>query len=329
MRVLITGVTGFVGSHLAEYLIGRSEMEVYGFFRWRSRMDSVQHLLNQIRLVEADLKDMTSVMKGLEEIKPDAIFHLAAQSFVPASFHSPAETLTINVLGTLNLLEGLRALKLNPVVQIAGTGDEYGLVSSEELPVRETNALRPLSPYSVSKVAADYLGFQYHKSYQIPIVRTRAFNHIGPRCGEVFAASSFAKQIAEIELGLRPSVLDVGNLDAKRDFTDVRDIVKGYWLAILKGVPGEVYNLASGRATAIKDLLETLLDFAKVKVEVRQDPSRMRPSDVPILVGDATKFRALTGWAPQIPLKQTLRDLLDFWRVRIHQEPQVGLATSR
>jgi len=285
-------------------------------------MDNVRHLLPQIRLVESDLRDMTSVLGGLEESRPDAVFHLAAQSFVPASFHSPAETFTINVLGTLNLLEGLRALKLNPVVQIAGTGDEYGLVSNEELPVRETNALRPLSPYSVSKVAADYLGFQYYKSYKLPIVRTRAFNHIGPRCGEVFAAASFAKQIAEVELGLRPPVLDVGNLDAKRDFTDVRDIVKGYSLAIQKGVPGEVYNLASGRASAIKELLEILLGFASVKVEARQDPSRMRPSDVPILVGDATKFKELTGWAPQIPLDQTLRDLLDFWRARLRQERQ-------
>jgi GDP-4-dehydro-6-deoxy-D-mannose reductase len=329
MRVLITGITGFVGSHLAEYLIGRSGMEVCGFFRWRSRMDNVRHLLPQVRLVETDLKDMTSVLRGLQEIRPDAIFHLAAQSFVPASFHSPAETFTINVLGTLNLLEGLRTLKLDPVVQIAGTGDEYGLVSNGELPVRETNALRPLSPYSVSKVAADYLGFQYHKSYQLPVVRTRAFNHIGPRGGEVFAASSFAKQIAEVELGLRPPVLDVGNLDAKRDFTDVRDIVKGYWLAIQKGVPGEVYNLASGRASAVKELLEILLNCASVKVEVRQDPSRMRPSDVPILVGDATKFRELTGWAPQIPIEQTLRDLLDFWRARVRQEPHGGLETPR
>lgn len=320
MRVLITGITGFVGSHLAEYLLKQDGLDVYGLIRWRSPMENIRHLLSRLRLVEAELKDPTSVVRALDQIRPDAICHLAAQSFVPTSWHAPAETFAINVIGTLNLFEGLRAVGINPRVQIACTSEEYGLVDEEELPVRETNPLRPLSPYAVSKAAADYLGYQYHMSYKLPIVRTRAFNHTGPRRGEAFATSNFAKQIAEVELGLRPPVIEVGNLEAKRDFTDVRDIVWGYWLAVEKGVPGEVYNLSSGKAWTIKEVLGILLGFSRVQVEVRQDPSRMRPSDVPILIGDSAKFRELTGWSPLIPFEQTLHDLLNYWLRRLAEE---------
>jgi GDP-4-dehydro-6-deoxy-D-mannose reductase len=199
-------------------------------------------------------------------------------------------------------------------IQIAGSSEEYGMVYENEIPIKETNPLRPLSPYAVSKVAHDLLGYQYYKSYKLYIVRTRGFNHSGPRRGEVFVESNFPKQIAEIEKGLKEPVIHVGNLEAKRDFTDVRDMVRGYWLSLEKCDPGEVYNICSGRAFKIKEVLDILLSLSKVKVEVKQDPTRMRPSDVPILLGDHTKFSEKTGWQPTIPFEKTLEDILNYWR---------------
>ncbi|HXG01808.1 MAG TPA: GDP-mannose 4,6-dehydratase, partial [Candidatus Binatia bacterium] len=217
------------------------------------------------------------------------------------------------------LLEAVRARKLDCVIQIAGSSEEYGLVHESECPIRETNPLRPLSPYAVSKVAQDLLGYQYFKSYGLRVIRTRAFNHTGPRRGEVFATSNFAKQIVEIERGLRPPFISVGNLESRRDFTDVRDVVRGYWVAAEKATPGEVYNLASGRAVSIAQVIEILLRQAGLHEDVKlvPDASRMRPSDVPLLVGDSAKLAGETGWRPKIPLPLTLRDLLDDWRVRI------------
>jgi GDP-4-dehydro-6-deoxy-D-mannose reductase len=323
MRVLITGITGFVGSHLAEFLLQKGGIEVSGIARWRSRMDNVSHFLPRIQLVECDLRDETSVKAALERIRPDAIFHLAGQSFVPTSWHSPRETFTINVLGTLNLFEAVRALDIAPRIQVAGSSEEYGLVHPDEVPVKETNPLRPLSPYAVSKAAADLLSYQYYMSYRLHVVRTRAFNHEGPRRGDVFVTSNFAKQIAEAELGLRPPVIHVGNLEAKRDFTDVRDVVRAYWSILEKGAPGDVYNIASGNAWSIQQVLDTLLGMSKVKMKVERDPARMRPSDVPILQGDSSKMRAITGWKPIIPFEQTLGDTLDFWRTRLGHEQKV------
>jgi GDP-4-dehydro-6-deoxy-D-mannose reductase len=223
----------------------------------------------------------------------------------------------INIIGTVNLFEALRQLDLDCRVQVAGSSEEYGLQFEHELPIKETNPLRPLSPYAVSKVAQDLLGWQYHRSYGMFIVRTRAFNHSGPRRGEVFVDSGFAWQIARIEAGLQEPVIYVGNLEAKRDFTDVRDIVQAYWLALEKGEPGEVYNIATGKAWSVQEVLNMLLGMTKVQVEIRQDPARMRPSDVPVLIGDSTKFRQRTGWQPKIPYEQTLRDMLDYWRSRV------------
>jgi GDP-4-dehydro-6-deoxy-D-mannose reductase len=248
------------------------------------------------------------------DVRPDLVFHLAAQSFVPASWTSPAVTLEINIIGSCNLFEAIRAAKIDPAIQIACSSEEYGLVKPEEVPIKETNPLRPLSPYGVSKLAMDYLGYQYFKSYGMRIVRTRGFNHTGPRRGEVFAESSFAKQIAEIEKGKREPVILVGNLEAKRDYTDVRDMVNGYFLAATKGEPGEVYNICSGRAVKISEVLDILLKMSRVKTKIVQDPTRMRPSDVPILQGDCSKFKRRTGWRPKIPLQKTLRDLLNYWR---------------
>lgn len=313
MRILITGITGFVGSHLAELALEKGT-EVFGTYRWRSRLDNIQHLLTKIRLIECDLRDAISMRNAVKEAKPDWIFHLAAQSFVPASWTAPADTMHINVIGTINLFEAVRQLELDCRILNAGSSEEYGLQFERELPIKETNPLRPLSPYAVSKVAQDLLGWQYYRSYKMFIVRTRAFNHSGPRRPEAFVDSGFAWQIARIEAGLQEPVIYVGNLEAKRDFTDVRDIVRAYWLALEKGEPGEVYNICTGKAWSIKEVLDLLLSMAKVNVEIRQDPSKMRPSDVPILVGDSTKFRERTGWTPQIPYEQTLQDMLDYWR---------------
>ena len=316
MKALITGVTGFAGSHLAELLLSQG-VEVFGTARWRSKMENVEHFLGCITLVECDLRDAHSVNKVIADVKPDHVYHLAAQSYVLASWKAPVETMTTNVVGQAHLFEALRNHALEARVQVAGSSEEYGLVYEHELPIKEENALRPLSPYAVSKVGQDLMGFQYHRSYGMHIIRTRAFNHTGPRRGEVFATSNFAKQIAMIEKGKQEPVLRVGNLEAKRDFADVRDVVRGYRLAIEKGEPGDVYNICSGTARSIGEMLNILLGLSTAKIKVEQDPERLRPSDVPVLQGDATKFKKRTGWDPTIPFEQTMRDLLDYWRQRV------------
>jgi GDP-4-dehydro-6-deoxy-D-mannose reductase len=318
MKALITGITGFAGSHLADLLLAEHpEMEVAGMYRWRSPMENLEAAAGRITLYETDLRDYISVQRTLEACRPDLVFHLAAQSFVPASWTGPAETLTTNLLGQTYLFEAVRALHLDPILQIACSSEEYGLVLPEEVPIKETNPLRPRSPYAVSKVAQDYQGYQYFQSYGMRIVRTRAFNHTGPRRGDVFAMSSFAKQLAAIELGVSEPVLHVGNLDAVRDFTDVRDIVRAYVLAALRGEPGEVYNISSGSGHSIRELLDTLVSISGLDVEVKVDPHRLRPSDVEILIGDCSKFRERTGWKPEIALETTLSDLFEYWRRRL------------
>ncbi|MGB3563847.1 MAG: GDP-mannose 4,6-dehydratase [Thermoanaerobaculia bacterium] len=321
MRVLITGITGFAGSHLADYLLAeKPEVEIFGIKRWRSRMENIAHLEGQVQLREADLRDYTSIHRVLDEVRPDAIFHLAAQSFVPTSWRAPAETLSTNIIGQTYIFEAVRALQLDPTIQIAGSSEEYGRVLPDEVPIKETNPLRPLSPYAVSKVAQDLLAYQYFESYGLKTVRTRGFNHTGPRRGDVFVTSNFAKQIASIEAELQEPVIRVGNLESVRDFTDVRDTVRAYWLAVEKGRPGEVYNIASGREITIRQLLDKLVELSRTRVEIEVDPERLRPSDVEVLIGDASKFHADTGWEPTIPLEQTLEDLLDFWRERVGKE---------
>jgi GDP-4-dehydro-6-deoxy-D-mannose reductase len=317
MRVLITGITGFAGSHLADYILSEhKDAELYGIKRWRSRMENIEHLKDKIRILECDLRDGYSVKSIMEAIHPDKIFHLAAQSFVPTSWNAPAESLSTNILGQLNLFEAVRSLKINPWIQLACSSEQYGLVNENELPIKETNPLRPMSPYAVSKIGQDYLGYQYYISYGINIVRTRGFNHTGPRRGEVFVCSDFAKQIVDIEKGKKEPVIYVGNLKAKRDFTDVRDMVKAYWLSLEKCKAGEVYNICSGKAFPIQEVLDLLLSMTDAKIDVRQDKSRLRPSDVPVLVCDSSKFRNETGWKPSIEFKQTLRDILEYWRTK-------------
>jgi GDP-4-dehydro-6-deoxy-D-mannose reductase len=297
-------------------MLTRNDCEIFGIQRWRSPLENIEHFKDKITLVECDLRDASSTRDTLERIRPDWIFHLAAQSFVPTSWSAPTESLTTNVLGQLNIFEAVRRIGLNCRIQLACSSEEYGMVYPDELPIKETNPLRPLSPYAVSKVAQDMLGYQYWMSWKVDCVRTRGFNHEGPRRGPVFVASDFAKQIADIEKGRKEPVLHVGNLEAKRDFTDVRDMVRGYWLALEKCEPGEVYNLCSGKAYSIQQVLDLLLGMTKAKIEVRQDRLRLRPSDVPVLLGDRTKFTKATGWEPTIPFEQTLQDMLDHWRAR-------------
>ena len=315
MRVLITGITGFVGSHLAEFALEQGA-EVYGSYRWRSRMENIEGIKDRVHLVECELTDAVSVTRMIDDVKPDRIFHLAAQSFVPTSWHAPQQTLSNNILSQLNIFEAIRGTETR--IQLAGSSEEYGLVYPEETPIKETNPLRPLSPYGVSKVAQDMMGYQYYRSYGIYIIRTRAFNHTGPRRGQVFVTSNFARQVAMIEKGLQEPVVKVGNLEARRDYTDVRDIIRGYWLSLDGGCqPGEVYNICSGNSWKIQSVLDHLLSLSKVKVKVEVDPERLRPSDVPILVGDSTRFTEATGWKPEIPIEKTLEDLLNYWRERV------------
>lgn len=315
-KALITGITGFVGSHMAELLL-KEGVEVYGIQRWRSKSDNIEHIKDKIKFEEADLLDAHSLYTVVDKIKPDYIFHLAAQSFVQSSWASPTQTLEVNIIGSAHLFEAVRKTGLPIPIQIACSSEEYGMVLPNEVPIKETNPLRPLSPYAVSKLAMDYLGYQYHQSYKMNIIRTRGFNHTGPRRGEVFAESSFAKQIAEIEKGKREPVVSVGNLEAQRDYTDVRDMVKAYYLSVQKCEPGEAYNIATGSAWKIQKVLDLLISFSKSKVEIRPDPTRMRPSDVEILIGDNTKFVARTGWKPEIPFEKTMEDLLNYWRERV------------
>jgi len=315
-RILVTGVTGFAGSHLVDYMISRGDCEIFGIQRWRSPTDNIAHFMDKISILECDLRDASSTRDTLETVRPDWIFHLAAQSFVPTSWSAPTESLTTNILGQINIFEAVRRLGLKCRIQLACSSEEYGMVAPNEVPIKETNPLRPLSPYAVSKVAQDLLGYQYWMSWKVDSVRTRGFNHEGPRRGPVFVASDFAKQIADIEKGRRAPVVHVGNLEAKRDFSDVRDMVRAYWLALEKCEPGEVYNICTGRAWTIREVLDLLLSMTQAKIEVRQDPTRLRPSDVPILLGDNSKFVKATGWKPTIPFEQTLRDMLDYWRAR-------------
>ena len=254
----------------------------------------------------------------MQKVQPDKIFHLAAQSFVKVSWEGPEETLYNNIMGELNILEACRSLGINPIIQIAGSSEEYGLVLENEVPIKETNPFRPLSPYAVSKVAQEMLGYQYYKSYGLKTILTRAFNHEGPGRGEMFVTSTFAKQIAQIEKGKQAPVVKVGNLTSQRDYTDVRDMVRAYWLATEKCEYGKAYNICSGKVWIMEQVLKFLLSLSTVKdIKIEQDPARMRPSDVEILKGDYSQFNAATGWEPVIPFEKTLEDTLHYWRERV------------
>jgi GDP-4-dehydro-6-deoxy-D-mannose reductase len=315
MRVLITGINGFVGGYLAEQLLSSGGYEIWGLARQTAI--ALPHLRGRVQLVSVDLGSQEQVMLALESVRPDLIFHLAGQSNVPRSFEDPAGTLTTNVLGQLHLFHAVLRLRQNPLLLIAGSNEIYGRVQPEDLPLDEDTPLRPVNPYAVSKASQDLLAYQYYMSHKLRTIRLRPFNHIGPRQREQFVVSAFAAQIARIEAGLQEPLLRVGNLSAERDFTDVRDIARAYELAARKGQPSSAYNIGSGRAISIRWLLDTLLTFSERDIVVEPDPARMRPADVPCVVCDSARFRRHTGWAPQIALEQTLFDVLEYWRNQV------------
>lgn len=268
----------------------------------------------RLTFLQADLRDRESVQRIIQEVRPDLVFHLAAQAHVPTSFADPAGTLVDNILFQLNVFHGIIDAELGCPILISGSNEEYGHVEPGELPVRETNPLRPTSPYAVSKVAQDLLAYQYFLTHGLKCIRMRSFNHTGPRQKPHYVVPSLAKQVAEAEAGLIPPVVSVGNLDALRDFTDVRDVVRAYHLALLRCQPGEVYNLGSGRTVSIRQVLEFLLARSRVPLSVQVEEGRIRPWDNPEVVCDSSKFRDQTGWRPEIPLEQTLSDVLEYWR---------------
>lgn len=314
-KVLITGISGFVGRYLAEYLLSRGEYGVIGTYRSDDGLKQLNDLKDRIKLERIDLLNASSIGKVIVEYHPDYICHLAAATSPAASFKNPQMTITNNVLSELNILDTLRATNLKHLrTLIISTSEIYGLIDKADLPVDEDTPLRPINPYAVSKITQDFLALQYHLSYKLDIVRVRPFNHTGPGQGEAFVVPAFAKQIAEIEKGKKEPVIIVGNLDAKRDFTDVRDMVKAYELVLRKGEAGAVYNIGSGKSQKIKDILDTFLSLTDKKIKVEYDVAKSRPLDIPDVYCDVTRFHAVTGWKPEIPFEQTLKDTLDYWR---------------
>lgn len=325
-RALITGITGMVGSHLADFLLERTDWELFGVCRWRSPLDNVEHLVplanrgERVRFLYGDLRDYVSLQNVLEEARPDYVFHLAAQSFPTTSFTSPLDTYDTNILGTARLLEALRRCKgLDPVIHVCASSEVYGRVPRENVPIREECPFHPASPYAISKVGADLVGRFHAEAYGQRVMTTRMFTHTGPRRGDVFAESTFAKQIAMIEAGQIGPVLKVGNLDSLRTWSDVRDAVRAYYLLVtVDPRPGACYNIGGSFSCTVRQMLEHLLTLSRVKgIAVEVDATRLRPIDADLQVPDTGKFRAHTGWVPEIPFEKTMRDLLEYWRQRI------------
>lgn len=313
MRVLITGIAGFAGSALAQSLLDNPDVEIHGIIHrhdWRIRA-----MRGQIHLHKGDLRNPSWVDEMIQAVQPEVLLHLAAWSDVGGSWSQPWVAYELNIHCQLNLLEAVRRFAPECRVLVVGSNEVYGRVRAEDLPVSEETPFRPNSPYGVSKIAQDMMGYQYFCNYGLPIVRVRSFNHIGPGQADDFVASAFARQIAEIEAGQREPVLQVGNLTAVRDFTDVRDVVAAYWLAVQKGEPGAVYNVGSGQGYSIQTVLDTLLDMSSASIRVEQDPARLRPSDVPAMICDNRRLVEATGWQPRIELRRTLQEVLDGWRL--------------
>jgi GDP-4-dehydro-6-deoxy-D-mannose reductase len=318
LKALITGISGFVGSHLAEYLLDSGDWEVAGTVF--GPYGNIADLCGRLELYPAELSRLDVMTFILEQARPDVIFHLAAQPLVSASRRDPWGTLESNVRMQLNVLEGVAQIRPDCRVLVVGSSEEYGLVSPQDLPVDEETPLRPLNPYALSKVAQDLMGLQYFLTHKLHVIRARPFNHIGPRQRIGFVAADLASQIAAAEIGLHPPVVEVGNMEARRDFSDVRDVVRAYVQLIATGEPGQVYNIGSEESHSVEELLTTLLGMSQVPIEVRQDPDRMRPSDVPEVVCDATRIRERTGWRTTIPFEQSLRSVLEYWRRQVREQ---------
>jgi len=329
MNVLITGITGMVGSHLADYLLEHTDWDIYGMCRWRSPMDNVDHLLeranNKDRLffINGDLCDIFSLQNAVEESLPDFVFHLAAQSYPTTSFISPIQTLDTNILGTERLLESIRRCsKIDPIIHVCSSSEVFGRVRKENIPINEECSFHPASPYSISKIGTDFIGRFHAEAYGQKVVVTRMFTHTGPRRGEIFAESTFAKQIAMIENNRIPPVVKTGNLDSLRTWTDVRDAVRAYYLLVTKNpIPGEYYNIGGVFSCSVGEMLNYLISIShyKDKIKVETDSSRIRPLDADLQIPDTEKFRNHTGWTPIIPFETTMQDLLDYWRNRVEK----------
>jgi len=323
---LITGMTGMVGSHLADYLIERTDWDIVGLARWRSPLDNIEHHIDRInrgdriRLVYGDLRDYVSIQQAVESAEPDFVFHLAAQSYPQTSFTAPLDTLETNVQGTAHVLEAMRQSDFKAAVtHVCASSEVFGRVPKELVPIGEETTFHPASPYAISKVGTDLLGRYYAEAYGMTVMTTRMFTHTGPRRGDVFAESTFAKQIALIEAELIPPVVKVGNLDSLRTFADVRDAVRAYYMLVtVNPVGGEYYNIGGAYSCTVGEMLDALISLSsRDDIEIEVDPERLRPIDADLQIPDTSKFEAHTGWHPEIPFETTLRDLLDFWRARI------------
>ncbi|MCD7909874.1 MAG: GDP-mannose 4,6-dehydratase [Clostridium sp.] len=325
MKALITGMTGMVGSHLADYLLSQTDWEIHGMQRWRSPLDNISHLMDRINKNDrvfvhyGDLNDMASLLNVLDTVKPDYIFHLAAQSYPLTSFTAPIDTLNTNILGTCRLLESVHMLGLSPVIHVCASSEVFGRVPREKLPINEECTFHPASPYAISKVGTDLVGRYYAEAYDLTIMTTRMFTHTGPRRGDVFAESTFAKQIALIEAGYIPPVVKTGNLDSMRTWADVRDAVRAYYMLVtINPQKGAYYNIGGSYSCTVRDMLEKLLSLSTVKnIKVETDPIRLRPIDADLQIPDTSKFKAHTGWQPEIPFEKTMEDLLNYWRNKV------------
>lgn len=324
-KCLITGLTGMVGSHLADFLLENTDWEIVGLCRWNDNYENISHLFNKINSNErisisyGDLNDYASIINCLSETKPDYIFHLAAQSYPKTSFSSPVETLQTNIIGTTNLLEAIRQLNLDPIIHVCASSEVFGKVPKENLPIDEEVNFHPASPYAISKVGTDLMGRFYGQAYNMKVMTTRMFTHTGPRRGDVFAESTFAKQIAMIEEGLQKPVIKVGNLDSLRTWADVRDAVRAYYLLVtVDPIPGEYYNIGGSYTCTVDAMLKYLLSMSTVKgIEIEIDPERLRPIDADLQIPNTDKFKAHTGWEPKIKFEQTMNDLLNYWRNKV------------
>jgi GDP-4-dehydro-6-deoxy-D-mannose reductase len=316
MRTLITGCAGFAGSHLAEYLLEKDE-EVIGLCAPDDDGANLQHIKDRLKIVGADLREMGRVHEVMESLKPQRIYHLAAFSSPAESFEDPERTYHVNFMGTFNLISAWLRVGMDSRFLLVSSAEVYGMVPREKLPLREEMELQPVNPYAGSKAAAEILTLQFFRSYGLPIVLVRPFNHTGPRQSSRFVCSNLARQVAEIELGLRPPTVVAGNLDAVRDFTDVRDIVRGYFDLLERGAPGEIYQLCSGHSISIKSVLGLLISGASKPIQVSVDRPPLRKHDAAEIWGDYSKAKLAVGWEPRRELKDTLRELTDYWRQKV------------